>query len=185
MIKIPLVGIFLYLSFRFSIFFNFNLYDMVNLTYTAQGTFDHNRNAIINVCIPPQSVGNSYRTELHNLSKITSDGSLNVIFCHFRDGSLLPRQHQGFDYRLKLRLDSLIDHSQCVDFDENNTDALFIFFHSESFEHCDRNRYFKNSEDIYEEIKNNRIHSQEVFKTNATFSDPQKVGVSLLTKLQY
>ncbi len=156
---------------------------MSDLTYTAQGTFDNKRKATINVCIPPKTLLGTYRTEIYNLSKITSNGSVNVIFCHFSDGTSIAMQHDRFDYRLNFNLDPLIKYDEAVDFDATNEDALFLFFHNDNFELSDRDYYFKNCEVIIEDIKNNGNQSRDGVTKHATAGNPRKVGMSLITKL--
>jgi hypothetical protein len=156
---------------------------MADLTYTVQGTFNRDGKAVINVCIPAEPQRSAYRTEIYNLSKITSSGSINVIFCHFSDGRSVAIQHDTFDYRLNLDVYDLKNHPGATDFDENNEDAVFIFFHNEKFEQSDREIYFKNIEEIYQTLINDGNQSQDGSKTNAVLNNPRKVGMSLVTKL--
>lgn len=156
---------------------------MSDLTYTAQGTFDRNRNAIINVCIPPEPKPGTYITDIYNLSKITSFGSINAIFCYFSDGTENAMQWNSFEYKMNFSLDRLKNHPGAVDFDENKDDALFIFFHNNIFNKSDRDGYFEIIEEIYNDVKHNGNQNQEtVSTTNETFTNPRKVGMSLILK---
>ncbi|WP_432673139.1 hypothetical protein [Flavobacterium sp. SM2513] len=157
---------------------------MANLTYTAQGTFNASRRASINVCIPAEPRPGDYPTEMYNLSKNTSNGVINVIFCHFSDGSSTAMHHSSFDFRLNFDLNKLNIHSGAVPFDENNPEALFIFFHNGNFNASDRSSYFSEIESIYDEVKNNGNQSQDGIANtvNAAHSNPRKVGMSLVVK---
>ena len=157
---------------------------MPKITYTAQGTFDRNRMASINVCIPAEPSSGAYVIEMYNLSKNTSNGIINVIFCHFSDGSTEALQHESYDFRLNFDLDKLKTYSGSVPFDENNSEALFLFFHDTDFNVNDRNTYFSKIENIYNQVKNQGNQSQDEIanKTNNSLSSPRKVGMSLVTK---
>ena len=96
---------------------------MTDLTYTAQGTFDAARQANVNVCIPAENPKNPYQTEMYNLSKRTGTGTINVIFCHFSNGTDAPIKHDKFDYRINFNIDSLKSHPDSTAFDEKNQDA--------------------------------------------------------------
>ena len=157
---------------------------MPDSTYTAQGTFNSSRQANINVCIPVEPRPGTYRTELYNLSKNTASGIINVIFCHFSDGSTDAMQHDRFDFNLNFDLDNLKNHPRAESFDEHNSDALFIFFHNDTFDSSDRDSYFSEIENIYDEIKNHGNQSQDGIANavNAASSVPRKVGMSLVIK---
>lgn len=156
---------------------------MPDLTYTAQGNFNLSGNLEINICIPPEPVKNKYRTDIYNLSKITSFGSINAIFCHFSDGTTDAMQHDRFDYRLRLNRSELKNYRNATDFDESKDDALFIFFHNDLFEESDRKYYFDNLEHYYDEVKTHGNQSQDGLTTQATLTNPRKVGLSLIKKL--
>lgn len=160
---------------------------MTDLTYTAQGTFDDARKVTLNVCIPAPNSEEMYQTELYNLSKTTSSGTINAVFCHFSNVSELPIRHDKFDYRIEFNLDNLKKHPRSTAFDEKNSDALFIFFHNIKFELSDREAYFAQIEDIYENVKNNGNQSQDGINpltSNAVLTHPRKVGMSLVIKLR-
>lgn len=158
---------------------------MPDITYTAQGTFDHNRNAIINVCIPPEPKPGSYITEMYNLSKITASGSINAIFCYFSDGSQNAMHWNSFDYRMTFNLNILKHYAGAVDFNETKDDALFIFFHNDKFEKSDRDFYFSQIEVIYDELKHIGNQNQDSdLSASDNLCNPRKVGLSLVTKLR-
>lgn len=155
---------------------------MSDLTYTTQGSFDSNRNAILNICIPAERIPGDYITEMYNFSKKTAGGVVNAIFCHFSNHSTEPIQHNSFDYRLEFNLDTLNSYPGTEDFDERKEDAVFIFFHNNSFDETDRAYYFNEIENIYDQLKLTGNQSQMSFKTNAVLSNPRKVGMSLIKK---
>lgn len=156
---------------------------MSDITYTAQGTFNSKRNAQINVCIPPEPASGKYKTEMYNLSKITSSGSINAIFCHFSNGNSEEMHHDSFDFKLNFEIGNLKHHPGAVDFDEFKEDALFIFFHNEEFEKIDRDMYFNNIEEKYNDVKHNGNQNQNgVISTTAALTNPRKVGLSLILK---
>ncbi len=158
---------------------------MPNLTYTAQGNYTNTRQVSINVCIPVEPSSGEYIIDLYNLSKSTSGGVINVVFCHYRNPRTSPIQHNSFDYRMNFDIDKLNSHPSSVDFDETQNDALFIFFHNNDFNSSDRDLYFAEIENIYTYVKNHGNQSQDGilnFKTNATYSEPRKVGLSLVIK---
>ena len=159
---------------------------MSDITYTAQGNFDRNGKTRINVCIPAEPKANAYLKEMYNMSKITPNGSINAIFCHFSDRSSVAMQHNSFDYRLNLDIYDLKNHPGAVDFDEFKDDALFIFFHNDKFDLSDRTSYFKNIEEFYDIVKNggNQSHDGLQDLTNyASLNNPRKIGMSLVTRL--
>ncbi len=157
---------------------------MPDLTYTAQGTFDQNGNVIINICVPKEPAGNTYKTELYNLSKITASGSINVILCHFSNGSSTTLQHNSGDYLLQLNCNTLTNHSGVVDFDENKDEAIFLFFHEEIFQRSDRDYFFQNMELILELVKQQGNHNVTIpFSSSFAADNPRKLGVSLVRKL--
>ena len=158
---------------------------MPDVTYTAQGTFNSSRQASINVCIPTEPSSGNYTTELYNLSKTTSSGVINVVFCHFHNQNPTPIQHNSFDYRMNFNLDKLNSHPNAVAFDETQNEALFIFLHNNDFTSSDRDDYFAAIETIYNEVKNHGNQSRDGIlssRTNATDAQPRKVGLSLVTK---
>jgi hypothetical protein len=158
---------------------------MTDLTYTANGTYDRNGIATINICIPAPPTNNSYRTELHNLSKITSSGSINVIFCHFTNGQTVPLRHNSFDYRMGFDVNNSLRHPGAVDFDETLEEALFIFFHDEIFSQIDRTYFFNHIEELYPLIKQQGNQNQDVLlklAAKSTTVQPRKVGLSLVIK---
>lgn len=158
---------------------------MPDVTYTAQGTFNSSRQASINVCIPTEPSAGNYTTELHNLSKTTSSGVINVVFCHFHNQNPTPIQHNSFDYRINFDLDKLSSYPNAVAFDETQNEALFIFLHNNDFTSSDRDDYFAAIETIYNEVKNHGNQSRDGIlssRTNATDAQPRKVGLSLVTK---
>lgn len=156
---------------------------MSDLTYTAKGTFDQNGKVIINVCIPTETHSGKYQKEIYNMSKITSNGSINAIFCHFSDGTSTAMQHQNFDYRLNLDIYAMKNHRGAADFDESKDDAVFLFFHNTSFDESDRAYYFEQIETIYNDIKHNGNQAHDGVATNAALSNPRKIGMSLITKM--
>ena len=158
---------------------------MPDVTYTAQGTFNSSRQASINVCIPTEPSSGNYTTELYNLSKTTSSGVINVVFCHFHNQNPTPIQHNSFDYRINFDLDKLNSYPNAVAFDETQNEALFIFLHNNDFTSSDRDDYFAAIETIYNEVKNHGNQSRDGIlssRTNATDAQPRKVGLSLVTK---
>lgn len=156
---------------------------MPDLTYTAQGTFDQNGNVIINICVPKEPAGNTYKTELYNLSKITASGGINVIFCHFSNGASVGLQHNSFDYQLNFEANRLSSHSGAVDFDESKEDALFLFFHDELFQRSDREYFFQNIDLIVDLIRQNgNLNVTIPFNSNIVAKTPRKLGISLVTK---
>lgn len=158
---------------------------MADLAYTAEGTFDQNGQASINVCIPAETIVGEYYTAVYNLSKKTSVGVINVIFCHFSNHSQEPLNHDGFDYLLNLDLKKLENGQQAVSFDENNPDALFIFFHNDVFNSSDRDLYFNQIEDIYNEVKiygSKSLAGIDNPTLNATDCNPRRIGMSLIIK---
>ena len=158
---------------------------MTDVTYTAQGTFNSSRQASINVCIPTEPSAGNYTTELYNLSKTTSSGIINVIFCHFHNQNPAPIQHDSFDYRMNFDLDKWNSYPNAVAFDETQNEALFIFFHNNDFSSSDRDAYFAAIETIYNDVKSHGNQSGDGIlsaKINATYSVPRKVGLSLVTK---
>lgn len=158
---------------------------MPDITYTAQGNYDQNRNAEVTVCIPPEPKPGIYKTEMYNLSKKTSTGSINAIFCYFSNGSQNALHWNIFDYRMDFNLDTLKPYAGAVDFNETKDDALFIFFHNDKFEQSDRDFYFSQIEAIYNDIKQNGNQSQDAFlSTNETLTVPRKVGLSLVVKIR-
>ena len=159
---------------------------MPDVTYTAQGTFNREGKAIINVCIPAESKPHLYVTEICNLSKITRNGRINAIFCYFNNNSTVPIQHDSFDYRIFIDTYAMKSFPGAVDFDESGDDALFIFFHNDEVEKSDRDYYFRELETIYDLVKNNGNQSQaetQTSSTTATLSNPRRVGLSLVSKL--
>lgn len=157
---------------------------MSNLTYTAQGNFNNLRKANLTVCIPAEIATGSYRTEMYNMSKNTSTGPINVIFCHFENRINTPIDHNSFDYRLNIDIDKLKSYPNAVAFDENNSDCLFIFFHNSDFESSDRAAFFTQIETIYDDVKNHGNQSQDGlnYTVNATNRTPRRVGMSLVVK---
>ena len=158
---------------------------MPNLTYTAQGSFNSARQATINVCVPSEPTSGAYLKQLFNLSKNTANGVINVIFCHFSDFSTTPIHHAGFDYRLDIEIDKLINHPNAATFDETKPNALFLFFHNTSFDLIDRNYFFDRIENIYSEVIAHGNLNQDVpknNKTNVSINVPRKVGLSLVIR---
>lgn len=160
---------------------------MANLTYTAQGSFNQNREAIINVCIPATTDTDSYNSEMYNFSKNTKRGLLNVIFCHFRNHSEKPLQHDTFDYQFVFDVDQLQQHPEASDFNENNTDALFIFLHNSTCTLMEKTLYFDQIERLYDLVKEKGNQNQAGLwdvTLDATTNNPRKVGLSLLKKIK-
>ncbi len=160
---------------------------MPNLTYTVEGNYTTNRQANINICIPSESSAGIYTTGLYNLSKSTSNGVINAIFCHFSDHSSDEIQHNSFDFRMNFDLDKLNNHPKAVHFDETQNEALFIFFHNTDFDSLDRDLYFAEIENIYHLVKNHGNQSQNGIlnlKINVNQGEPRKVGMSLVTKVR-
>lgn len=158
---------------------------MPNSTYTAQGNYTSDRQANINVCIPAEPSQGRYSKEMYNLSKNTSNGVIDVIFCHFSDGSTTPMQHSGFDYIINFDLNKLKQHPGSVPFNVNNPNALFIFFHNNDFNSVDRDSYFSDIENIYDLVTQHGNQSQDgmTYSTNAALNNPRKVGMSLVVKM--
>jgi len=160
---------------------------MIDSSYTAQGHFDQNGQAVINVCIPDERSSREYTTELFNLSKNTATGVINVVFCHFRNQSPHALQHNSFDYEMRFAADKLQSAPYAVSFDSIKEESLFIFFHNNDFNSADRDLYFSEIENIYDVVKKRGNQSQDgLFNltTHATQNDPRKVGMSLITKGQ-
>lgn len=155
---------------------------MSDLTYTAKGTFDRNGKVNVNVCIPSEPKPNTYRTEVYNMSKSISHGTINVIFCHFSNGSTDAMQHNTFDYRMNLDIYAMKNHTGATDFDESKNDALFLFFHNTTFDKSDRDIYFEQIEHIYNDFKQHGHQNQEGASANSSLNNPRKIGMSLVTK---
>lgn len=158
---------------------------MSNLTYTAEGKYDSIGNTTVNVYIPSEAASDSYKTLIYNLSKTIQQGSINAIFCHFTDYSETAMQHNTPDYQLEFKISDLYQPSRCVPFDLNNSETLFIFFHSNNFSEKDRNLYFNQIETLYELVKKfgnqslDGIEEQTIF---TSINSPRKVGLSLIKK---
>ena len=163
---------------------NLNIYKMPNSTYTAQGIFNTSRQASVNICIPAEPRPGNYATEIYNLSKNTPNGVINVIFCHFSDGSKNEMQHNSFDFRLNFDLNNINSYPGAAAFDVTKSDALFIFFHNNRFNSDDRDNYFSEIENIYDDVKNHGNQSQAGIpnQTDATDRTPRRVGMSLVVK---
>jgi len=158
---------------------------MPDSTYTAQGTFDSTRQVSINICIPSELSLGVYETKLYNMSKNTSNGVINVIFCHFQNQSTAALQHSRFDYRMNFDLNKLHPYPKAVAFDESKNDALFIFFHNEELIETDKDLYFAEIENIYDEVKNYGNQSRDGLNYVAKSSNaraPRKTGLSLIIK---
>lgn len=156
---------------------------MPDFTYTSKGTFDHNGNVSLNICIPAEPSKGAYKTELYNLSKITASGSVNVILCHFSNGTSVGLQHNSFDYQMNFEANSLSSHSGAVDFDESKEDVLFLFFHDELFQRSDREYFFQNIDLIVDLIRQNgNLNVTIPFNSNIVVKTPRKLGISLVTK---
>ena len=158
---------------------------MPDLTYTAQGTFNSARLASINVCIPSEPSPGVYTTEVYNLSKNTSSGVFNVLFCHFRNRQAAALQHSSFDYRMNFDINKIKTHPGTVAFDATKNDSLFIFFHNDDFSSADRDLYFAQIETIYNEVKNHGNQSQDGLNyatVSASCRVPRKVGMSLVIR---
>lgn len=158
---------------------------MPDSTYTANGTFTDERIISLKICIPSEPFKGAYNTELYNLSKSTSSGNINALFCHFSNQSPTAMEHNSFDYNMEFDLDQVKQHPDAVPFDETLADCVFIFFHNDDFRIEDREAYFSDIENIYINIKNNGNLSQDgMFSTklNASSRVPRKVGMSLIGK---
>ena len=156
---------------------------MPDFTYTAKGTFDRNGSVSLNICIPVEPSKGAYQTELYNLSKITASGSINVILCHFSNGTSEGLQHDSFDYQINFNVNNLINHSGVVDFDESKEDALFLFFHDKLFQRTDREYFFQNIDLIVDLIRQNgNLKVTIPINSNIVAKNPRKLGVSLVTK---
>lgn len=159
---------------------------MSDITYTAQGTFDRNAKANILVCIPAESPADRYKTQLYNLSKISSSGTINAIFCHFSNKENIALNHDSFDYRMNFDIKEIQNHSGAVDFNEFSDDALFLFFHNDEFKFSDRQHYYDRLEEIYNDVKHNGNQSQEGLSAltgNEALNNPRRIGMSLVTRL--
>ena len=158
---------------------------MPDLTYTAQGTFTSGRLASINVCIPSEPSPGVYTAELYNLSKNTSNGVINAIFCHFRNQKPDALQHSSFDYRMNFDINKLKTHPSTAEFDNTKNDSLFLFFHNDDFNSADRDLYFNQIEAIYDEVKNHGNQSKDGLNYAAVSANarvPRKVGMSLVIR---
>ena len=158
---------------------------MSDLTYTANGTFTDKRKISLKICIPSEPFKGAYTTELYNLSKSTSSGSINAIFCHFHNQNPTAIEHNSFDYAMELDLDEIRNHPNAVSFDETLADCVFVFFHNADFMVEDREAYFSDIENIYNALQQDGNHSQDgIFytKLNASSRVPRKVGLSLIGK---
>ena len=94
-------------------------------------------------------------------------------------------QHNTPDYLLEFNINDLYQPSRCVPFDLNNSETLFIFFHSNNFSEKDRDLYFNQIETLYELVKKfgnqslDGIEEQTIF---TSINSPRKVGLSLIKK---
>ena len=159
---------------------------MAKSTYTAEGSFDKDKNVIVNVCIPKEPSTGAYLLEIYNLSKSTSTGIINTIFFHFSDHTETPMSHDAPDYKLVFDIANLNEYPNAISFDENLEDALFIFFHNNAFFESDRDLYFDDIERIYEEVKRTGNQSVDGLLNpdlNAESHYPRKVGFGLIKKL--
>lgn len=158
---------------------------MSNLTYTAEGKYDSIGNTTVNVYIPSDPDSKPYKTVIYNLSKTTPRGTINTVFCHFTDHSERAMQHNTPDYLLEFNINDLYQSPRSVSLDLNNSEILFIFFHSNNFSEKDRNLYFDQIETLYDLVKKfgnqslDGIEEQTIF---TSINSPRKVGLSLIKK---
>lgn len=157
---------------------------MTNLTYTAQGSFNDKNELHLSICIPKEPATGTYRTELYNLSKNTENGPLNVVFCHFSDGTDNPMQHNSFDYNLHVNLNNLRSYDGALPFDESRPETMVIFYHNTAFTIEDRNLYFNTIVKIYDRVKRYGNQSEDgIAEAAKAINVPRKVGLSLVIKL--
>lgn len=158
---------------------------MPNLTYTAEGKYDLDGNTTVNVYIPSDPDSKPYKTVIYNLSKTTPRGTINTVFCHFTDHSERAMQHNTPDYLLEFNINDLYQSPRSVSLDLNNSEILFIFFHSNNFSEKDRNLYFDQIETLYDLVKKFGNQSLDAIEEQIIFTSinsPRKVGLSLIKK---
>ena len=158
---------------------------MSNLTYTAEGKYDLDGNTTVNVYIPSDPDSKPYKTVIYNLSKTTPRGTINTVFCHFTDHSERAMQHNTPDYLLEFNINDLYQSPRSVSLDLNNSEILFIFFHSNNFSEKDRNLYFDQIETLYDLVKKFGNQSLDAIEEQIIFTSinsPRKVGLSLIKK---
>lgn len=157
---------------------------MPNLTYTAQGHFTNQRKMIVDVCIPNEPSAGIYTTHLYNLSKKTNNGSINAVFCFFDDGKEIAIEHDKFDYRLSIDLDTIKDYAHAINFDFNANETLFIFFHNRTCDEKDLDKYFTELEERYDRVKKFGNQSEDgiIESVKKMNMHPRRVGMSLIHK---
>ena len=158
---------------------------MTDLTYTAQGSFKDSKELNLMICIPREPAPDNYKTEFYNLSKNTAGEVVNVVFCHFSDGTDNPMHHNTFDYELNFDLNNLLPFDGAASFDERKSETLFLFFHNQTCTEEDRLTYFDTIEKLHEDVVRNGNHSQDGFTNNVVHKSmtvPRKVGLSLVIK---
>ena len=86
---------------------------------------------------------------------------------------------------LEFNINDLYQSPRSVSLDLNNSEILFIFFHSNNFSEKDRNLYFDQIETLYDLVKKFGNQSLDAIEEQIIFTSinsPRKVGLSLIKK---